>query len=76
METKKTPTLQEALPQPAVSSPLGGDWLHEIKQWYFTGSRRSAQEPQPARFRASRVAEPPIENAEPEDDKQPPEQQA
>lgn len=34
-------------PQPdtaAAASPPGGDWVHEIKQWYFTGSRRLASD--------------------------------
>ncbi len=64
MEIKKPPTLQEGPSPPLASSSLPGDWLHEIKQWYFTGSRRSAQERQPARFVASRTAETPSENTE------------
>jgi hypothetical protein len=65
MEIKKPPTLQESSAPPVASTPLGGDWLHEIKQWYFTGSRRLAQERQPARFVASRTAETPPQNADP-----------
>ena len=64
MEIKKPPTLQESSTPPAASTPLGGDWLHEIKQWYFTGSRRLAQERQPVRFVASRTAETPPQNAD------------
>lgn len=33
------------LPDPhsdAFASPPVGDWVHEIKQWYLTGSRRLA----------------------------------
>lgn len=29
-------------PPDALASPPVGDWVHEIKQWYFTGSRRLA----------------------------------
>jgi hypothetical protein len=73
MEIKKPPTLQEDPPPPLAVTPSGGDWLHEIKQWYFTGSRRSVQERQPARFVASRTAETPPENADPEIGNQRPE---
>jgi hypothetical protein len=66
MEIKKPQTLQESSMPPVASTPLGGDWLHEIKQWYFTGSRRLAQERQPARFPASRTAESPPQDANPE----------
>jgi hypothetical protein len=57
MQIDKPPSSQEDATPPVTSTPLGGDWLHEIKQWYFTGSRRSAQECQPVRFVASRTAQ-------------------
>ncbi len=66
MDVKKPPTLEEGPSSPKASSPLAGDWLHDIKQWYFTGSRRSAQERHPVRFVASRTVEAPAENVEPE----------
>jgi hypothetical protein len=66
MEIKKPPTLQESSTPPAASTPLGGDWLHEIKQWYFTGSRRLAQERQPARFVVSRPTGTSSQAADPE----------
>ncbi len=66
MEIKKPPTLQESSTPPVASTSLAGDWLHEIKQWYFTGSRRLAQDRQPARFVASRNGEPPPQDADPE----------
>ncbi|MFM2448807.1 MAG: hypothetical protein RIS44_1257 [Pseudomonadota bacterium] len=66
MEIKKPPTLQESSTPPVASTPLGGDWLHEIKQWYFTGSRRLAQERQPGRFVVSRPTETSPQDADPE----------
>jgi hypothetical protein len=66
MEIKKPPTLQESSTPPAPLPPLDDDWLHEIKQWYFTGSRRLAQERQPARFVVSRPTETSLQDADPE----------
>jgi hypothetical protein len=66
METKKPPNLHEDPTTPLAAIPLDGDWLHEIKQWYFTGSRRSAHERQTARFIASRTAETPAGKEDPD----------
>jgi hypothetical protein len=43
MTPKGTPSGSPLDPHPETSTPQpGGDWVHEIRQWYFTGSRRLA----------------------------------
>jgi hypothetical protein len=66
MGIKKPQTFPEGAATPLASTPSASDWLHEIKQWYFTGSRRSANEHQPERFVACRKAEAAPQGADPD----------